>query len=297
MQSERRPPETRGGSTHDKPDDILVTEVSFCALDLETTGLSSLSRIVEVGAVRFRLGEQDEQFQTLVDPGCAIPRSASRVHGITDEMVRGAPPAPDALQRLAEFSEGCVLVAHNARYDSSIVSTELLRAGMRMPQAHVLCTIKASKRLLPRMPNYRLQTVAETLEIFPEGYHRALSDAVAARMIFEKAVTFQPGWRDRTLGYYVEQCTTGRLGAGIEIEAPLPDELEEVGRALGEAIEFGSYTLITYRGGARPQRTVQVRPLSIFCVRGNHYLDAACADGSTRSFRLDRISRVLFEGA
>lgn len=293
MHDEQRPSTSSNGSTHGPSDDTPVAEVSFCALDLETTGLSSLSRIVEVGAVRFRLGGLDEQFQTLVDPGCAIPRSVISVHGITDDMVKGAPTSAEALERLTEFSEGCVLVAHNARYDSSIVSTELLRAGMRMPQAHVLCTIKASKRLLPRMPNYRLKTVAETLEIFPEGYHRALSDAVAARMIFEKAVTFQPGWRDRTLGYYVEQCTTGRLGAGIEIEAPLPGELEEVGRALGEVIEFGSYALITYRTGARPQRTVQVRPLTLFCVRGNHYLDAECADGSTHSFRLDRITRVL----
>jgi len=290
-QSERSSP-----GAHDTSVDVLIAEVSFCALDLETTGLSSLSRIVEVGAVRFRLGEEGEQLQTLVDPGCAIPGSASRVHGITDEMVRGAPPARQVLERLAEFSKGCVLIAHNARYDSSIVSTELLRAGMQMPPAHVLCTIKASKRLLPRMPNYRLQTVAETLEIFPEGYHRALSDAVAARMIFEKAVTCHPGWRDTTLGYYIEQCTTGVLGAGIATEVPLPDELEEVGRALGEAIEFEACALITYRSGARPQRTMEVRPLSFFCVRGNHYLDAACADGTTRSFRLDRITRVIFEG-
>ena len=91
-QSERSYP-----GAHDTSVDVLIAEVSFCALDLETTGLSSLSRIVEVGAVRFRLGEEGEQLQTLVDPGCAIPGSASRVHGITDEMVRGAPPARQVL--------------------------------------------------------------------------------------------------------------------------------------------------------------------------------------------------------
>lgn len=284
-----------GAQAREAPD-VRIGEAGFCALDLETTGLSSFSRMVEVGAVRFKVGEEGECFQTLVDPGCSIPHGARRVHGITDEMVSGAPRAQEVLEQLLEFASGCVLLAHNARYDVSIMTTELVRAGMDLPPNEVLCTIKVSKRFLPRMPNYRLQTVAETLEIFPEGYHRALSDAVAARMIFEKAVTCHPGWRDTTLGYYIEQCTTGVLGAGIATEVPLPDELEEVGRALGEAIEFEACALITYRSGARPQRTMEVRPLSFFCVRGNHYLDAACADGTTRSFRLDRITRVIFEG-
>ena len=286
----------RAGAPQDPTSDITVAEASFCAFDLETTGLSSLSRIVEVGAVRFHVGEEGEQLQTLVDPGCSIPRGVSRINGITDEMVRGAPGAREALGQLASFSEGCVMIAHNARYDSSIVSTELLRADLTMPPANVLCTIKASKRLLPPMRNYRLRTVAEALDIFPEEYHRALSDAVAARMIFEKAVTFRPGWRDTPLGFYIEQCSTGTLGAEIEIDPELPRALEQVGRALGEAIDCGAFAIITYSAGARPPRTMEVRPLCVFRVRGNHYLDASCADGATRSFRLDRINRVLTQG-
>jgi len=89
------------------------------------------------------------------------------VHGITDEMVAGAPQAREVLEELVEFAAGCVLVAHNARYDVSVMSTELVRAGMELPPNDVICTIKASKRFLPQMPNYRLQTVAGVLRIDP----------------------------------------------------------------------------------------------------------------------------------
>src|SRR5450830_1194991 len=76
-----------------KEKDMPLSDAGFCAVDLETTGLSSFSRIVEVGAVRFKVGKEGEHFQTLVDPGCAIPPGAMRVHGITDEMVAGSPQA------------------------------------------------------------------------------------------------------------------------------------------------------------------------------------------------------------
>ena len=273
--------------------DIPIEEAGFCALDLETTGLSSFSRIVEVGAVRFKIGEQGEHLQTLVDPGGPIPGGAMRVHGITDEMVAGAPRVPEVLEQLLDFTSGCVLVAHNARYDTSILSTELVRAGIPLPPNEVVCTIKASKRFLPAMPNYRLQTVADVLAIDPGGFHRALADALAAKQIFERAVTAEPRWRDRSLSYVLERCSSARLGTGIDAEARVPDDVEEVRLAIDDAIERGVSMIMMYRGGRRPPWPMQVRPICVFSVKGGHFLEAACADGYTRSFRLDKIARIV----
>jgi len=270
-----------------------LKEASFCAFDLETTGLSSFSRIVEIGAVRFKVGEQGESFQTLVDPGCPIPRGAMRVHGITDEMVEGAPRAPEVLKEMMTFSEGCVLIAHNARYDASIMATELVRAGMEFPPNDVLCTIKASKKFLPRMPSYKLQTLNSILGIDPGVAHRALADAVAAKQIFERAVTALPGWGDMGLGECIDGCLYGRMGANIDIDARVPVELEEVRAAIGEAMDSGATMTIVYGGGRRGPWPTQVRPLGFFSVRGGHYLEASCGDGYTRSFRLDRIVRIV----
>ncbi len=190
---------------------ISIAEAIFCAFDLETCGLSSFSHIVEVGAVRFKVGEEGEYFQTLVNPDCLISPDAVRVHGITDEMVSDAPRARQVLENFFEFASGCVLVAHNAKYDIDIVTTELIRTGMELPPNEVICTIKASKRFLPKMPNYRLGTVVKVLGIDHSGYHRALADAVAARHIFERTVTAEPSWENRGLSRFLEQCSSRRL--------------------------------------------------------------------------------------
>ena len=62
--------------------------------DLETTGLSPLEdKIIEISAIKVEKGKVCGTFSTLVDPGCPIPMAASRVNGITDQMVAGAPKA------------------------------------------------------------------------------------------------------------------------------------------------------------------------------------------------------------
>ncbi len=277
----------------ERTDKKRLEDTVFCAIDLETTGLSSLSRIVEVGAVRFRVGEEGEGFQRLVDPCCSIPYGAGRVHGITDDMVANAPRAPEVLAELFAFARDGVIVAHNARYDTMILSTELERAGMEMPPNDVVCTIKAAKHFLPRLPNYRLQTVTEALSIDPGNAHRALSDAESARSIFEKAVTNVPAWRETPLSRVLEHCSSPRVGSGAGRGPEAPGEVEEARLAIEEAIDRGAGMLMTYDGGRKPPRPTQVRPVCVFSARGIYYLEAACGDGYTRSFRLDRITRIV----
>ena len=75
-----------------------LSETSFCALDLETTGTNAgLHMIVEVGIVRFTMGGIVEIYESLVNPGVNIPEDVIAVHGITDEMVRNAPRIGDIL--------------------------------------------------------------------------------------------------------------------------------------------------------------------------------------------------------
>lgn len=73
--------------------DTRLEDVTFCALDVETTGLSSFSRLVEIGAVRFYIARDSVEFSTLVDPGQHIPEDVACVHSIDDEAVAGAPDA------------------------------------------------------------------------------------------------------------------------------------------------------------------------------------------------------------
>ncbi|HYU56968.1 MAG TPA: exonuclease domain-containing protein, partial [Actinomycetota bacterium] len=89
-----------------------LSEVTFVALDLETTGGSPAScAITEVGAVKMRGGDVLGTFQTLVDPGVPIPRFITHLTGIDDWTVRAAPPLEAVLPSLVEFVAGSVLVA------------------------------------------------------------------------------------------------------------------------------------------------------------------------------------------
>src|SRR5205085_7188967 len=103
-----------------------LSEVTFCVVDLETTGGSAAdSAITEVGAVRYRGGERLGTFHTLVHPGGPIPRFITHLTGIDDLAVAAAPSIEAVLPSLAEFLSGAVFVAHNARFDFSFVNLAL----------------------------------------------------------------------------------------------------------------------------------------------------------------------------
>src|SRR5215210_8434778 len=77
--------------------------VTFCVLDLETTGASpEVCAITEVGAIKLRGGECLGTFQTLVNPGSAIPPEITVLTGITQAMVVRAPRVEQVLASFAE---------------------------------------------------------------------------------------------------------------------------------------------------------------------------------------------------
>lgn len=158
---------------------------TLIALDTETTGLGQDARLVEVAAVKYVDGREVDRFATLIDPEIPIPWMARKIHGISDEMVRGMPKAAEALRRLVAFCKGGALIAHNATYDTRVLNAELLRVGLKPLDRQVGCTLGMARRLLPGLPNYKLKTVAEHLGCSTAGSgHRALADARMAGGIF-----------------------------------------------------------------------------------------------------------------
>src|SRR3954466_5046313 len=97
-----------------------LCDVTFVVLDLETTGGSANTcAITEVGAIKFRGGECLGTFQTLVNPGVAIPPEITYLTGITEAMVLPAPPIERVLPAFLEFIGGGIIVGHNVRFDLS----------------------------------------------------------------------------------------------------------------------------------------------------------------------------------
>jgi len=157
-------------------------------VDLETTGGSPKDcAITEVGAAKYRGGECLGTFSTLVDPGLPIPRFISYLTGIDDVMVAGAPPIEVVAPTLAEFLEGTVFVAHNARFDFSFVNTTLARLGYDPVPAPPVCTARLARRVVwPDVPNVRLQTLAEYFRVAVKPNHRALPDALACAEVLHR---------------------------------------------------------------------------------------------------------------
>ncbi|MDT4892643.1 MAG: polymerase subunit epsilon [Pseudonocardiales bacterium] len=155
---------------------------TFTVVDLETTGGSSASdAITEIGAVRVRGGEVLGEFQTLVDPGVPITPFVSVLTGITDAMVRTAPPIGAVLPAFLEFARGSVLVAHNAPFDVGFLRASATTMQLAWPGFAVVDTAVLARRVLTRdeVPNCKLATLAQFVGASTTPNHRALSDARA----------------------------------------------------------------------------------------------------------------------
>ena len=158
-----------------------LCDVTFCVIDLETTGGSPIScGITEIGAVKLRGGECLGTFQTLVNPGCAIPPSITVLTGITESMVYPAPRIEHVLPTLLEFIGDAVIVGHNVRFDLGFLQAALERDGRARLDNRSVDTVALARRLVrDEVPNCKLGTLAERLRLPHRPSHRALDDALA----------------------------------------------------------------------------------------------------------------------
>jgi DNA polymerase-3 subunit epsilon len=155
--------------------------VTFCVLDLETTGGSANDcAITEIGAVKYRGGELLGSFQTLVDPGLPIPPSITILTGITQIMVFDAPTIHTALPSFLEFIGEAVIVGHNVRFDMSFLQAAARRLGYERMANDTVDTAALARRLVrDEVRNLRLQTLAAHFRSPVTPIHRALDDAQA----------------------------------------------------------------------------------------------------------------------
>ncbi len=161
----------------------------FIAFDLETTGtLPGVDRIVEIGAVRYNAGQIEAVFSTLVNPQIPIPAGASRVNGITDDMVVGKPTIETLLDPFAEFCAGDVLVAHNASFDAGFLTSDINKFESKAGTGLILDTYSMSKKVFPGLLNYKLGTLVQHLAIPSSQFHRAEEDATYCGQLFIRMI-------------------------------------------------------------------------------------------------------------
>ncbi|MFA8443609.1 exonuclease domain-containing protein [Yoonia sp.] len=161
-----------------------LRDLTFVVFDSETTGLDpQKDDVVQLGAVRIVNGRviASETFETLVNPGRTIPAQSTKVHGISNAMVKDAPAFADVRQKFQTYVSKAVLVAHNAPFDMAFLN----RDGPAFENP-VMDTVHLSAIVFGGSAVHTLDALCERLEVtIPDDLrHTALGDAMATAQAF-----------------------------------------------------------------------------------------------------------------
>ncbi|WP_290668228.1 PolC-type DNA polymerase III [Kosmotoga sp.] len=163
--------------------------LEFAVIDTETTGLSPYKggKLIEVAGMVVDEAwtiREDKAFHSTINPGVPIPIFITRLTGISNRMVKDAPPAEDVLPAFFRFLSGRILVIQNAPFDLSFLNYYAEQLGLPKLLNPVVDTILLSRKLFRGRHN--LDLILARLNILAEGRHRALGDVILTAKAFVK---------------------------------------------------------------------------------------------------------------
>ena len=154
----------------------------IAVIDFETTRMSPghSCRATEIAAVIVEDGRIVARYQNLMNSGAYVPPFIESLTGISNAMLRKAPPAAEVMAEVAEFVGRTPLVAHNASFDQKFWDAELGLIQRQRVQDFA-CSMLLARRLLPQAPNHKLGTLNSWAQLPHTGQaHRAMADAEMA---------------------------------------------------------------------------------------------------------------------
>ena len=161
---------------------------TVAVIDFETTGLSPDmgDRATEVAAVIIENGIIIDRFQSLMNAGIHVPAYIESLTGISNAMIRKAPPSREVMEQLSRYLGNIPLVAHNASFDSKFLDAEWSRVKCRRKQ-NFACSMLLARRIYPAAPNHKLGHLIDYLKLpSAKQHHRALADAEMAAQLWIK---------------------------------------------------------------------------------------------------------------
>ncbi|MDO8891891.1 MAG: 3'-5' exonuclease [Sulfurimicrobium sp.] len=164
---------------------------TVAVIDFETTGLSPAmgDRATEVAVVIVEDGKILDRYQSLMNSGVRIPAFIESLTGISNAMIRKAPPAAEVMAALAAFVGDVPLVAHNAAFDSKFLDAEWLRIRQQRRQEFA-CSLLLARRVYPAAPDHKLGTLVRHLGLPSAArHHRALADAEMTAHLWVKMLS------------------------------------------------------------------------------------------------------------
>ena len=165
----------------------------YAIIDIETTGgMLRRDKIIEVAVAIYDGHQIVDQFESLIKPGRSVSRQITLLTGITNEMLVDAPWFYEIARQLVEITEGCIFVAHNARFDYSFIKKAYDSLGYTFTRKQ-LCTVRLSKMLLPQLRRHSLDALCRHYQVYVQNRHRAMDDVLATAEIFSQLLSIQDG--------------------------------------------------------------------------------------------------------
>jgi len=158
-----------------------LLSIDAVVLDTETTGLDPReARVIQIGAIGLHAGLRDEQdvYETLVDPGVPIPPKSREIHGIGDADVAGKPSFADIAGALSAYVGTRIVVGHHIGFDLAVLKREYERAGVSWAVPRTLDTRLLGQLAAPKLPGYSIENLCGWLGIEITARHTALGDAL-----------------------------------------------------------------------------------------------------------------------
>lgn len=252
--------------------------MKYIAFDTETTGIEPGSRILEIAAITFDKNGIIEKNCQLINPGMPIPPDVTKINGITDDMVKDAPTADKVLPMFFEVMESNFLIAHNAAFDTGMVSYEAGKAGMPIPGNLIVIDTCAMAKFLGETKNNKLVTLADHHGLVRMGDdHRAMNDADLCRQYFLYALEKMP--QDGAVPW---------ANAGHEYSFPdvLPPAVESLPGLVSAGEPFG----FKYQDAKGDVTERTITPYGYAWIDGTVMFHGLChLRQARRTFRADRI--------
>ena len=160
----------------------------YVVFDLETTGINQeRDAIIEISAVMVRDGQAANYYSSLVNPHMHIPKAATAVNGITDDMVKDSPDIGIAIGQFIEFAGSEILVGHNIHtFDTNFAYDAAWNFLGKELKNDYIDTLYMARSCLPQLKHHRLTDISEYFHIETAGAHRALNDCIMNYKCYEE---------------------------------------------------------------------------------------------------------------
>lgn len=157
-------------------------------LDTETTGLNDDDEIVEIAIINH---DGIRELESLIRPTIPIPISATRIHGISDPMVRQAPFWNHLWLQVNDLLKDRIICTYNSDFDRRMMQQSNRKFKLPWDPEHNFFDIMGlfsiyNQEWDPIHRNYRLirlENAGTKMGIHLPNSHRALDDARLARAV------------------------------------------------------------------------------------------------------------------